>query len=175
MEVSILTSNSQPSTVSILGIGIVPIPTKNTTDLTLAACCKLSTSCSKSVKVTLVATDIYRLSASCWKNLHQTCGWKVLTINLQQACWQLAADLLSSSRSKRCERILISAWWQQGKLTLQTCCNLLQQNCCNLRASNCVSDQINTRKNVRFQILSSAKKRKSNISTRFFRNPQWQM
>ena len=27
---------------------------------------------------------------------------------------QLPADLLSSSRSKRCERILTSAWWQQG-------------------------------------------------------------
>ena len=31
---------------------------------------------------------------------------------MQQACWQIAADLLSSSRSKP-ERVLISAWWQQ--------------------------------------------------------------
>ena len=33
-----------------------------------------------------------------------------------QACWQLAAVLLSSSLSKRCERILISAWWLQVKI-----------------------------------------------------------
>ena len=51
--------------------------------------------------------------------------------NLQQACWQLAADLLSSSRSKRCERILISAWWSQLAASLQ-------QTCCNLRVSGCV-------------------------------------
>ena len=32
-------------------------------------------------------------------NLQQTSvNWKVLTINLRQACWQLAADLLSSIR-----------------------------------------------------------------------------
>ena len=34
-------------------------------------------------------------------------------INLHQARWLLPADLSSSSQSKRCERILISAWWQQ--------------------------------------------------------------
>ena len=34
---------------------------------------------------------------------------KVLTINLHQASWQLAADLSSSRRGKRYERILISA------------------------------------------------------------------
>ena len=58
--------------------------------------------------------DICRLAACSWNNLHQACGQKVLTINLHQACWKLAADLLSSSQSKQCERILISAWWLQG-------------------------------------------------------------
>ena len=59
-----------------------------------------------------------------------TCS-KSAVRNLQQACWQLAADLLSSSRSKRCERILISAWWSQLAASLQ-------QTCCNLRVSGCV-------------------------------------
>ena len=48
------------------------------------------------------------------KQLASNLWIKVLTINLHQACWQLAANLLSSSRSKRCERIQISAWWLQG-------------------------------------------------------------
>ena len=60
-----------------------------------------------------------------------TCS-KSAVRNLQQACWQLAADLLSSSRSKRCERILISAWWSQLAASLQ-------QTCCNLRVSGCVT------------------------------------
>ena len=59
-----------------------------------------------------------------------TCS-KSAVRNLHQACWQLAADLLSSSRSKRCERILISAWWSQVAASLQ-------QTCCNLRVSGCV-------------------------------------
>ena len=67
-----------------------------------------------SLKIGVVATWC---SQTCWKLLKQLALvlWiKLLTINSHQACWQLAADLLSSSRSKRCERILISAWWQQG-------------------------------------------------------------
>ena len=54
----------------------------------------------------------------------QTCC-KLLK-QLQQTCWQLAADLLSSSRSKRCEHIQISAWWQQGN---KTTVSLLQLAC----------------------------------------------
>ena len=64
-------------------------------------------------KSDLLQLDISRLAASCWNNLRQTCRWNVLTINLQQSCWQLTADLLSSRRSKRCERILMSASWLQ--------------------------------------------------------------
>ena len=65
-------------------------------------------------KSDLLQLDICRLAASCWNNLYQACEHKVSIMKLHQACWQLAADLLSSSLSKRCERILISAWWQQG-------------------------------------------------------------
>ena len=41
-------------------------------------------------------------SSSCVKLVDK----KVLSINLRQACWKLAADLLSSSRSKRCKHVL---------------------------------------------------------------------
>ena len=74
----------------------------------------------------LLQLDICRLAASCRNNLNQTCEKKVSIINLQQTCWQLAANLLSSSRSNRCERILISAWWQQGN---KPTADLLQLAC----------------------------------------------
>ena len=34
---------------------------------------------------------------------------------LQQGCWKLATDLLSSSQSKRCECVLISTWLQGNR------------------------------------------------------------
>ena len=67
----------------------------------------LSSSFIKSVTMRLMQLDI---------------GW--LTVNLHQAWWQFAADLLSTSRSKRCEHILMWAWCLQSTLTrdqLETC------------------------------------------------------
>ena len=58
---------------------------------------------------TLTVPIIYWIQQSYWV---KRADW--VEINMHQACWQLAADLLSSSRSKRCERILISAWSLQG-------------------------------------------------------------
>ena len=113
------------------------------------------TTCSKSAVHNLQQVCSSQLAASlqfaiCSKsavhNLQQVCSSqfapslpfatcsKSAVRNLQQACWQLAADLLSSSRSKRCERILISAWWSQVAASLQ-------QTCCNLRVSGCVFDK----------------------------------
>ena len=63
---------------------------------------------------------------------------------LMQVCYHRAssllttANLLSPSRSKRCERILISAWWQQG--------DKLQQTCCILRVSDCDAIQLMSQK-----------------------------
>ena len=83
----------------------------------------LSSSCTKPVgffklhwrlpKSDVMQFNICRLAASCWNN--QLYTKNVLPNNSPQACWQLAGDFLSSSRSKRSEHILIPrAWWQQG-------------------------------------------------------------
>ena len=80
-------------------------------------------------------------------NLHQVCSSQLASSlqfttciksavhNLQQVCWQLATDLILSSRSKRCEHILISAWWSQVESSLQ-------QTCCNLHVSGCVYNSL---------------------------------
>ena len=74
----------------------------------------------KSVKIRLIATWYLQTWCKLLKQLASSLWKKVLTINLHQACWQLAADLLSSSRSKRCERILMT-WWQQGDKPIRPC------------------------------------------------------
>ena len=63
---------------------------------------------------------LHQVAASLWKlDLSQLDICRPLLKQLASSLWiksldnQVAADLLSSSRSKRCERILISAWWQQ--------------------------------------------------------------
>ena len=83
----------------------------------------LSSSCTKPVgffklhwrlpKSDVMQFNICRLAASCWNN--QLYIKNVLPNNSPQACWQLAGDFLSSSRSKRSEHILIPrAWWVRG-------------------------------------------------------------
>jgi hypothetical protein len=81
------------------------------------------------------------------RNLHQVCSsqlasslWMTTCIkpvddNLHQVRWQVAIDLILSSRSKRCEHILISAWWSQVESSLQ-------QTCCNLHVSGCVYNSL---------------------------------
>jgi hypothetical protein len=94
----------------------------------------LWTTCIKSVDDNLHQVCSSQLASSlqftnCIKppvqNLRQVCSSKLAAglqfttciksavHNLQQVCWQLATDLILSSRRKRCERILISAWWSQ--------------------------------------------------------------
>ena len=63
-----------------------------------------SSSCIKSVNIRF---DILQ---TCCKVMKQLASSLHAVRNLQQVCSQLVTDLLSSSRSKRCERILISAW-----------------------------------------------------------------
>jgi hypothetical protein len=96
--------------------------------------------CSSQIASSLQFTNCIK---SAVHNLHQVCSSQLASSlqfttciksavhNLHQVCWQLATDLILSSRSKRCERILISAWWSQVASSLQ-------QTCCNLRVSGCV-------------------------------------
>ena len=70
-----------------------------------------------------------RLAVRGWNNLHQACGWKVLTIT----CWQLAAArhvIIKPEQAMRIERILISASWHSGNKPTTD----LQRTC----ASGCV-------------------------------------
>ena len=66
--------------------------------------------------VSIKPVDFIRLAATwylhtCCKLMKQLASSLHAVHNFQQVCKQLITDLLSSSRSKRCERILISAWW----------------------------------------------------------------
>ena len=92
----------------------------------LAASCQqvapsllISSSHSKPVKIRLVATWYF---ADLLQVVETSLRVKCLTINLGHTCWQLAADLLSLSLSKQCERILIY-WLDDSKATglQQTC------------------------------------------------------
>ena len=82
-----------------------------------------------------IKSAVHKLHQACSSQLSSSLQFttciKPAVHNLQQVCWQLATDLILSSRSKRCERILISAWWSQVA-------SGLQQTCCNLRVSGCV-------------------------------------
>ena len=71
----------------------------------------------QSVQIRLDTTWYLQTCYKLFKQLASSLWIKSLDNQLasNQICWQLnAADLLSSSRSKRCERILISAWWLPG-------------------------------------------------------------
>ena len=92
---------------------------KNATDVNFTGLLQLVNKLQQTCQFHQVATSllksgllelvICRLVTTSWNYLQQACWTEVLTINLQQVCWQLAIGLSSTSCRKPCERILISA------------------------------------------------------------------
>jgi hypothetical protein len=69
-------------------------------------------------KSDLLQVVIFRLDASCFINLHQVCGYQVLTSLMEQ----LAASLMNASILMQVEKIRLAA-----SCYPQACCKLLKQ------------------------------------------------
>jgi hypothetical protein len=66
----------------------------------------------------LLQVVICRLDASCFINLHQVCGYQVLTSPMEQ----LAESLMNASMLMQVEKIRLAASWYP-----QACCKLFKQ------------------------------------------------